>query len=106
MGTLTQVTPPAPDLFIAALGAAAQEAAFPWLATLNRAGITAEMDFSDKSLKSQMKRADKLGARHVLILGDDELAQGTGQLRDMAAKTQQPIELARAAEELARRLRP
>jgi histidyl-tRNA synthetase len=100
------IAPAGLDLFIAALGEAAQTAAFPWLTALNRSGITAEMDFGAKSLKSQMKRADKLGARNVLIVGTEELAQGTGQLRDMAAKTQHPIALSRAAEELARRLRP
>lgn len=93
-----------PDVFIAALGAAAQARAFPWLTALNRNGIAADMLFEDKSLKSLMKRAGKLGARHVLIVGANELAQGTGQLRNMATRDQVPIALNGAVAELTRYL--
>jgi histidyl-tRNA synthetase len=48
----------------------------------------AEMDFEDRSLKTQMKRADKLGAAYVLIVGDKELEDGAVILRDMATKEQ------------------
>ena len=51
-------------------------------------GVRAEMDYSDKSLKSQMKRADRLGAPYVLILGDNELKEGLAVLRNMATKEQ------------------
>ena len=50
------------DLFIAALGLKAQEIAFSLTNELRRAGVIAEMDYSDKSLKSQLKRADKLNS--------------------------------------------
>jgi histidyl-tRNA synthetase len=85
--------PPAPELalYIAALGVEARAEAFQWLAQLNLAGITADMEFGEKSLKSQMKRADKLGARHVLIYGEQERQQGTATLRDMATKEQVEI---------------
>lgn len=75
-------------LFIAALGDAARARAFQWLSQLNLNGITADMEFSHKSLKSQMKRAHKLGASHVLIFGEQELQQGIATLRDMASKEQ------------------
>jgi histidyl-tRNA synthetase len=52
------------------------------------------MEYAGKSLKSQLRRADKLGARRVLILGGDELARGIAQLRDMAAGTQEEVPLA------------
>ncbi len=99
-----QATTAVPDVFIAALGAAAQARVFPWLTALNRDGIAADMLFEDKSLKSLMKRAGKLGARHVLIVGDNELAQDTGQLRNMATRDQVPIALNRAVAELSRHL--
>ncbi|MDJ0669070.1 MAG: histidine--tRNA ligase [Desulfobacterales bacterium] len=99
-----QATTAVPDVFIAALGAAAQARAFPWLTALNRDGIAADMLFEDKSLKSLMKRAGKLGARHVLIVGENELAQATGQLRNMATRDQVPIALNRAVAELTRHL--
>ena len=56
-------------------------------------GFEAEIDYEGRSLKSQMRRADKLGARYVLILGEDELQRGEIQLRDMVEKTQRMIPL-------------
>jgi histidyl-tRNA synthetase len=52
------------------------------------------MEYAGKSLKAQLRRADKLGAQKVLILGGDELARGVAQLRDMAAGTQEEVPLA------------
>jgi histidyl-tRNA synthetase len=49
------------------------------------------MDYSGRSLKSQMKRADRLGAAHVLIVGDSELQKGAAVLRDMVTKQQQEV---------------
>ncbi|MCK9173279.1 MAG: His/Gly/Thr/Pro-type tRNA ligase C-terminal domain-containing protein, partial [Desulfuromonas thiophila] len=87
------IASPPPDLFIAALGEAAARQAFIWLHQLQRAGLQADMDFSGKSLKAQMRRADKLGSRFTLVLGDDELASGQAQLKRMADGQQSPIEL-------------
>ena len=56
--------PSVPDLFIAALGTPAQQKAFMLaLGPGGQRGIRSEMDFADRSLKSQMKRADRLGAQ-------------------------------------------
>jgi len=82
-----------PDLFLAALGAESRALAFEWICKLGLNGIRVEMDFSDKSLKSQMKRADRLGASYVLILGENELAAGAAVLRNMTTKEQVPIAL-------------
>jgi histidyl-tRNA synthetase len=82
-----------PDLFVAALGAESQTLAFEWMCKLGREGIRVEMDFSDKSLKSQMKRADRLGTSYVLILGADELKAGEAVLRNMQTKEQVSITL-------------
>ncbi|MBI5593562.1 MAG: histidine--tRNA ligase [Deltaproteobacteria bacterium] len=80
-----------PKVFIAALGEASQTLAFEWVSKLAEAGIHAEMDMAGRSLKSQMKQADRLGAGHVLIAGDAELEKGLVQLRDMATKDQVPV---------------
>ena len=80
-----------PDLFIAALGVPAQKAAFQWSTALGIKGIAAAMEYGDKSLKAQMKQANRLGAARVLIVGASELAAGTVVLRNMAAKTQREI---------------
>ncbi|MBW1753991.1 MAG: hypothetical protein JRJ46_13050, partial [Deltaproteobacteria bacterium] len=47
-----------------------------------------EMDMGDRSLKSQMKRANKFAAKHTLIVGEKELEQGSVILRNMATKDQ------------------
>ena len=49
------------------------------------------MDFGRRSLKAQMKRADRLGAAYVLIVGENELSQGSVILRNMATKEQVEI---------------
>ena len=82
-----------PDLFIAALGAKSQTLAFDWICQLGLDGIRVEMDLADKSLKSQMKRANRLGAPYVLILGENELEAGEAVLRNMQTKEQTSISL-------------
>ncbi len=81
-----------PDIFIAALGEKCIDTAFEWVCTLNIKGVKCEMDFSGKSLKSLMKKADKLNAKHVLIVGEDELETRTVTLRNMSTKKQVSIE--------------
>jgi len=75
----------APELFIAPLGAAAEAAALTVARRLRRAGLRVELD-GGRSLKSLMRRADKLKAKQVMILGEEELAQRRATLRDMEAK--------------------
>lgn len=89
----SSIVPARPDLFIAALGQEAGDASFLLAAKLQRLGISAEIDYVGKSLKSQMRRADKLHARQVLIIGEDELRSGIAQLKDMDAGTQSAIAL-------------
>ncbi len=81
------------DLFIAALGSRAQKIGFMLACQLRRAGIIAAMDYSDKSLKSQMKRADKLNSSYTLIFGDKEIDEKRVELRNMHTKTQQVLSL-------------
>lgn len=89
-----------PDIFIASLGEKAQEKAFVLLNQLYREGIPALMDYSGGSLKTQMRRADKLNAAHVLIIGEDELAKGVAILRDMTNKTQAEVSFSEVREKL------
>ena len=88
-------------VFLAALGDAARRAIWPWLAELRRRGIPAEWDYEGRSLKSQMRRADRLRARHVVIVGENELAAGKVQLKDMTEKTQREVATAELIETLA-----
>ena len=82
-----------PDLFIAALGAEAQDYGFVLCNRLRIAGLWIETDYGARSLKSQMKRSDKLGCRYTLILGERELQEKKALLRDMKDSAQQPIGL-------------
>ena len=80
-----------PDIYLAALGAKSRSMAFEWACALGREGVQTDMDYTDRSLKSQMKRADRLGAKFVLIVGDKELEEGTVIFRDMKTKDQVSI---------------
>jgi histidyl-tRNA synthetase len=80
-----------PHLFVAALGEGPFKEAYQIVNQLHLEGIRAEFDYEGKSLKSQMRRADKLKARHVLILGEEELKKGRVVLRNMEDKSQEEI---------------
>ncbi|MGE3175151.1 MAG: histidine--tRNA ligase [Planctomycetota bacterium] len=68
-------------VFVAPLGDAQRAAAFRLTQQLRDAGLTADTDFEQKSLKAQFKGADKRGAEVVLVLGPDELQSGSVQVR-------------------------
>ena len=82
---------PSPKLYIAAMGEAAQVKALSITEELRASGIYAECDIVGRSLKAQMKYADKLGAEYTLILGDSELEAGKAQLRSMADGSQSEL---------------
>lgn len=81
------------DIFVAGLGPVASEVCFDLVHELRKQGLRVGIDHEGKSLKSQMKQADKAGATHVLIVGEDELARGEGVLRNMTNQEQQDIAL-------------
>jgi histidyl-tRNA synthetase len=87
-----------PDVFIAALGEAARDAACVLLRDFRRAGLNAQIEYEGRSLKSQMKRADRLKAPLVYMLGDDELAKGEVTVKHMTTSTQETIARAAAVE--------
>ena len=95
-------SPPAPDLFVALDSDAARPQAFAVTLAARRAGLRAEMELAGRSLKGQLKHADRLGAHHVAIASAD----GGIALKDIAASTQQQLrsdEVAAALAELAKR---
>ncbi len=85
--------PPSDIVYCAVLGEKALEAALPIIQQLRNDGVRVEWDFASKSLKSQMRRAGKIGAESVIILGDDELAKGAAVVRDMRAQAQHEVAL-------------
>jgi histidyl-tRNA synthetase len=88
-----QVFEKRPHVFIAAIGKRAQSVGFQWLQDLRLQRVRAEIDFENRSLKSQMRRADKLEASYVLIVGDRELDDGIAVLRNMTTKEQEKVPL-------------
>lgn len=86
--------PEAPGpLFIATLGAVARRAGFVLAEKLRRAGIPALTDYGERSLKAQMREANRKGAWYTIVLGENELASGEAALRDMRAGTETPLAL-------------
>ncbi len=79
------------DVYVVALGERAQEEAFKLVMDLRDAGLNAAVDYAGRSMKAQMKQANKLNARYAAIMGDDELADGVVVLRDMAGSEQEKL---------------
>jgi histidyl-tRNA synthetase len=77
------------DAFVSPLGEAAIGEALKLARDLRRSGIRCEVDTRGTSLKSQLRRANALGSRMVLILGDSELAEKVVQVKDLEAHTQE-----------------
>jgi histidyl-tRNA synthetase len=77
-------------VFLVPLGASAEAEAMHVAHRWRAAGVRVEMTSGGKSLKSQMRLADKAGAHYALILGEDELAAQALTVRDMVAKRDFP----------------
>jgi len=100
----SKVVFPRPALFIAALGPDAVALVLPLVHQLKSSGISVETDYTGASLKSQMKKADKSGAGHTLIIGEQEMKSGIAVLRNMQTKEQGEIALKNIEEELKKRI--
>ncbi len=80
------------DVFLAVMDEKYEAQAIKILNRIRRAGIKADKDYNGRSAKAQMKYADKLGARIVLLLGEDEIQKGTIAVRNMDSKAQSQIQ--------------
>ena len=92
-----------PDLFVATMGDGAATFAQKLVFDLRILGVSAEQDLCGRSLKAQMKYADKLGAKFSIVLGDDEIDQNMAKLKNMENGETFDIEL--DAKVLAEKLR-
>ena len=81
------------DLYIAALGESASVKATGICAVLRSKGFTAETDMVGRSLKAQMKYANKINAKYTLIIGDGEIETGKAQIRKMENGQQTEINI-------------
>ncbi|MEI7816521.1 MAG: His/Gly/Thr/Pro-type tRNA ligase C-terminal domain-containing protein, partial [Desulfuromonadales bacterium] len=82
-----------PDLFIATMGSGERDVAFHLMDGLLKSGIRVEMDYEGKSLKSQMRRADKLKSRYSVVIGENEAATGRASFKRMSDGIQTDIPL-------------
>lgn len=81
------------ELFIACVNDDVRAKAFALAQDVRDAGVRCDFDHQSRSLKSQFKLADKLGAKLVAILGPDELAEGQVKVRDMASHEESMVAL-------------
>ncbi len=75
-----------PALYVGILGKEARARAYKLVNEIRSHGIIVETDYMDRSVKAQMKYANKIGARKTVIIGSDELAKGRARVKDMETK--------------------
>ncbi|MFQ5696589.1 MAG: His/Gly/Thr/Pro-type tRNA ligase C-terminal domain-containing protein, partial [Terriglobia bacterium] len=92
--------PPALDVFIAWMGAATYDRARALAGRLRAAGLSTELPYDEVKLRKALERANKLGARYVVLIGEDEVKQDKFTLRDMASGTQRSLQEAQLLGEL------
>jgi histidyl-tRNA synthetase len=92
-------------VFLAPMGDAATAEALTIARSLRGYGVAADVDGRKSSLKSMLRRANAMGATYCLVLGEAELAQGTVQVKDLAAHTQEDLSRTDVARILADRIR-
>ncbi|ABP66295.1 histidyl-tRNA synthetase [Caldicellulosiruptor saccharolyticus DSM 8903] len=85
--------PQVPQVFIATLGDLATKKAFEIASTLRFEGISTVIEELSRSLKSQMKYADKLGCDFAVIIGDDELEKGVCKVREMKTSSEEVVRI-------------
>ena len=81
------------DLYIATMGDNAVKKALSMTTALRGEGFFVEYDLVERGLKPQMKYADKIGAKFVIVLGDNEIESGNAKLKNMATGEQTDITL-------------
>ncbi len=91
-----------PLAFLITLGdeSITRPAAVKLLGQLRQAGIASDMDYKGGNFKKQIKRADDLGARYAVLVGDQEVPRGVVSIRNQATKAQREVRLEHVAQEL------
>lgn len=92
------------DIFIAQLGEQARRKAFTLFEKFRHSGIRVAEDFCRDSLRSQLEKADKLGARYSLIVGQKEVQDGSVIIRDMESGVQETIDFNKAVSEIQKKM--
>ena len=88
------------DIFVAKVSEINTDIAFKLLQKIRNAGLSADIDYSAKSLKSQMRLANKIGVRYTIIIGEEELSKNMVTLRNMKTKEQKEVKIDNLIDEL------
>ncbi|GIN71040.1 histidine--tRNA ligase 2 [Bacillus sp. J14TS2] len=88
------------NAYIIALGEKAKDYSVALLENLRRDGLSVERDYMNRKLKAQFKAAERLGAQHAVIIGDDELSSGVATVKNLATGEQKEVVLEHLKEEL------
>jgi histidyl-tRNA synthetase len=86
------------DLYVGILGKEAKAEAYKLVYTLRNAGYVIETDYMDRSVKAQMKYANKIGAKNTVILGTDEITNNKVKIKNMEDGEQTELELHKIAD--------
>ncbi|NLJ96358.1 MAG: histidine--tRNA ligase [Clostridiales bacterium] len=84
---------PPVDMYIGILGKESRSPAYKIVKELRKVGMIVETDYLDRSVKAQMKYANKIGARYTVIIGADELAANKVNVKNMATGEQKEVSL-------------
>lgn len=84
---------PAPELYVGILGKEARAQSYKIVNEMRDAGVIVETDYMDRSVKAQMKYANKIGAENTVIIGENELKTGKAVLKNMKTHEQQEIDI-------------
>ncbi len=88
------------DVYVAWLGDASLNKGVEIVNTLRQESIKAAIDFNSKGMKSHMKKADKLSAKYMVIIGEDELAKNKFVFKDLDARTQEELSIEEILEKI------
>jgi len=100
LAMLLEDPPPTPKpVAVVPVGDSAEAAALGILQTLRRAGIRAEMAYRG-NLRRRMERANRIGARAAVVIGDDDIAKGVAQVKNLNTGEQEAVALAELADRL------
>jgi histidyl-tRNA synthetase len=93
-----------PDVFVAQLGDNARRKAFVLFEELRNSGIKISGNFTKNSLKAQLEIANRVGAKYTVILGQQEVIDGTILVRDMESGMQEIVDYKKAVSELTKKI--
>jgi histidyl-tRNA synthetase len=90
------------DVFFVTLAPEARVLAMKLANALRSEGVAADLDYAGRSAKGQFRQADRSGAAHAVIIGEEELQQGVSTVRDMRSGEERTVPIADGAKELLR----